>query len=456
MTAFELPPKRRRAILISVMLAAFLAAMDQTVVGVALPRISAELGGIRYYAWVFTAYMLAVTIAVPISGKLGDLYGRRPVLLTGVVVFTLGSVAGGFAWSMPTLIAARAVQGLGAGVLAANTYSVLGDLYPPRELAKYNGMMSGVYGLASVLGPVIGGGLTDTLGWRWTFFVNLPLALLVGLVIGSQLPRRHERAEVNLDWAGITMLTSALLPSLLVLSAWGEGHGLAEPMMMAGMVGAGLAWVGFVWVERRAVDPVVPMDLFRNGIFSVSMIVTLQMALVLYTAAIYMPLLVQTVYGLSATRTGLVIIPMVFALMLGSVFAGVRASRRGRYKWIVLAGSALMIPALAALSRVAPGDPAALVGLYLGGLGFAVGLLIPTLVLAAQNALPHSQIGTVTALCKSFRTVGGLIGVAVFGRADQRPPRTRARTRARARAARAPVRGSTRPARRSRTPHRRQ
>lgn len=406
--------RARRAVLASVVLAVLLAAMDQTIVGTALPRIAGELGRLDLYAWVFTAYLVAVAIAAPVAGQLGDRHGRRVVLLSGLAVFVVGSLLAGVAPSMPALVLARAVQGLGAGALTASAHAVLGDLYPPSELGRYNGLLSGVYGLASVLGPLVGGVLTDAASWRWAFLVNVPLCAVAFVPLARFAPRRRSGGpHPRLDVAGVVLLPLTLVPALLALSWLGAGSTAGEPRVAAALALAVVAGVGLGVVEARAPAPVLPLRLLR-GVVGLCAALIFLVAVALYACSIYLPLQLQVVHGLGATRAGLLMTPMVLALVVGSVVGGLRVARSGRYRPIVLAGLLALALGLALLLLGGVDSPAGTCA-ALGVLGLGVGLALPALTLAAQNAVAHAQLGVATALSQLARTLGGIVSVAALG-----------------------------------------
>lgn len=396
------------------MLAVLLAAMDQTVVGTALPRIADELGRLDLYAWVFTAYLVAVAVVVPIAGQLGDRVGRRAMLLAGLGVFVLGSLLAGLADSMPALVGFRALQGLGAGALTANAYAVLGDLYPPSQLGRYNGLVSGVYGLASVVGPIAGGVITDSVGWRWTFLINVPLCALASVPLAAHVPRRARgRSGAPTDVAGIVLLTLTLVPGLLTLTRLGAGRPLGELAVFGPAVGSLLALVALLVVEARAAAPILPLRLMR-GLVGLSAAITFLLSVALYACSIYLPLHLQLVHGLGPTSAGLLMTPMVLALVVGSVVGGLRVSRSGRYRPITLVGFVGLGLGLALLIAGGVDVPARTAGaLALVGLGF--GLALPALTVAAQNAASHDELGVATALGKFARSVGGIVSVAACG-----------------------------------------
>ena len=409
-----LDARGRRAVLASVVLAVLLAAMDQTIVGTALPRIAGELGRLDLYAWVFTSYLVAVAIVAPIAGQIGDRHGRRVVLLAGLAVFVAGSLLAGLAPSMPALVLARAVQGLGAGALTAGAHAVLGDLYPPSELGRYNGLLSGVYGIASVIGPLAGGLITDAASWRWAFLINVPLCALAFLPLARHAPRRgRPSAGGRLDLAGVALLASTLVPGLLALSWIGGGRSLADPPVLA-MAGLGLlSAVGLCVVEARVAAPILPVRLLR-GIVGLGGAIAFLAAVSLYACSIYLPLLLQVVHGLGATRAGLVMTPLVLALVLASVLGGLRVTRSGRYRPTVLAGLLAMVVSLALLLLGGLDSPAFMAA-ALAVFGFGVGLSLPALTLAAQNAVSHAELGVATSLPQLARSLGGIISVAALG-----------------------------------------
>lgn len=396
------------------MLAVLLAAMDQTVVGTALPRIADDLGRLDLYSWVFTAYLLAVAVVVPIAGQLGDRLGRRALLLAGLAVFVAGSLLAGLAGSMPALVGFRALQGLGAGALTANAYAVLGDLYPPSQLGRYNGIVSGVYGLASVVGPVVGGLITDGVGWRWTFLINVPLCALAVVPLAAYVPRRAGgRRDAATDYAGIVLLALTLVPGLLALTRLGAGRSFGEVGVLGPAALSVVALVALLAVEARAAAPILPLRLLR-GLVGLSAAITFLASVALFACSIYLPLHLQLVHGLGPTSAGLLMTPMVLSLVAGSIVGGIRVTRSGRYRPITLfglAGLGLGLGLLVAGGVEVPARTAA--ALALVGLGF--GLALPALTVAAQNAAGHDELGVATALGKFARSVGGIVSVAACG-----------------------------------------
>lgn len=419
------PPPDRGLLVFALAIVLFMASLDQTVVGTALPRIAAELGGLEWYAWVFTAYMLATTTVVPIAGKLGDQYGRRTLLAVGIVEFLIASGLAGFADSMEMLIAMRALQGIGAGVLVAAAQAAVGDLFPPAQLGKYNGMLSGVHALASLVGPLLGGAITDAFGWRWVFLVNLPIALLALVVV---LRRFHvlapTRAREPIDLRGMVLMVVAIVGWLLVFNELADAlAGEWQALALAGAT-ALIGSVAFVAVELRSASPTLPLRLLAERELRVTLLITFACGLAIYAAAIFTPLLLQGALGLSPSRAGLAMTPMVFGLVLGGIGGGVWVSRVGRYRATIGLGMLIAALASALLASTAsnPSEPSELSGLsvtavagLLGVVGIGVGMTIPASMSAAQNVVSHAELGLATALSKFARNFGGIVGLGVLG-----------------------------------------
>ena len=407
---------KRLAILGAVMLALFLSAMDQTIVGTALPRIIADLSGLELYSWVFTSYMLCSTTFVPIIGKMGDIYGRKQFLIGGVVVFLAGSMLCGLSQSMVQLIIFRGIQGLGGGLIFANAFAMLGDLFDPIERGKYAGLMSSVFGLASVIGPLVGGGITDHIDWRWVFYVNIPLGIAALVVLTTVLPASAgHRPTKRVDYGGAFVLAVAIAPLLLAFSWAGNDYAWMSPQVLGALCISAFALASFFIIESRAEDPVIPLSLFKNRVFAVCTACAFVSGGAMFAGSVYIPLFMQGVLGFSATNAGLVLTPMTIAMVIGSGTAGQLISRTGKYKWMTVGGLICATTGLGLLSFM-DADSSQIYGMAsMSVVGLGLGLSFPTLVLATQNAVPHTMMGVATSLNQFARSVGGTIGVAIMG-----------------------------------------
>lgn len=412
----QIDARTRRIIVAGCMCALFLAAVDQTIVSTALPRIIAELQGIDLLAWVFTSYMLASTTVVPLVGKLGDQFGRKPLFLLAISVFMVGSLAAGAAQSMFQLVLFRAVQGVGGGMLFSTIFAVVGDLFTPRERGRMQGLFTGVFGVASVIGPALGGWITDASSWRWVFYVNLPVGVLAFLVVLIGMPRNPRRAgyRPRLDLLGSAFLVATLLPFLLALVWAGDRYSWAS-WQVGGMFGlAGVMLVGFVLAEWYAAEPILPLTLFKNRTFSVSAVVMFMVGAGMFGAISMLPLFLQGVQGIPAARAGSMTTPLTLAIVVSSILVGQWMSRTGRYKAPVLVGTAILAVGLALMATLHVATPAvALIG-YMLVAGFGLGMTFPVFAVAVQNALPYQLLGVATASVQFFRSIGGTVGVAVF------------------------------------------
>jgi EmrB/QacA subfamily drug resistance transporter len=398
-----------------VLLGLLLSALDGTIVGTAMPRIIADLGGLDHYAWVATAYLLTSTAAVPIFGKLSDIYGRKWFYIGGLLLFMAASALCGLSQSMTQLIAFRGLQGIAGGILTANAFAIIGDLFPPAERGKWQGVSGSVFGIASVVGPALGGWLTDGPGWRWVFYVNLPVGVLAIAVLFVGLPaiRPHERRPI--DWLGAATIVGATVPLLLAFSWGGTEYSWSSPPIVGLLVTAAVMTGLFLWAERRAPEPIISLALFRNRTFTVSVIAMFLVGAGMFGVIMYIPLFMQGVLGASATASGAILTPMMLSLVAASTIGGQIISRTGRYKWASISGLGLMSVGmwLQTLMGVSTTNAEAVRNMIVLGLG--TGLAMPTFTLAVQNSVSPREIGAVTAAVQFFRSIGSTIGVAVMG-----------------------------------------
>ncbi|WP_122261834.1 MDR family MFS transporter [Ornithinimicrobium cerasi] len=412
--AYSLSPAERR-VFAGLMLGMFVASISQTIVGPAMPRIVAELGGIDHYSWVATAAMLVSAIVVPIVGKLSDMFGRREFYLGGLVVFMVGSVISGLAPDFWTLVAGRAVQGLGMGTLMPLSQTIIGDIIPPRQRGKYQGLMGAVFGVTSVAGPIAGGLITDAFGWRWLFFAVLPLGVVAVFVIARFLRLDHTPQPGRVDALGILTLTPALV-GILLATSWGGttypwGSGVILGLYAAGVVLLGL----FVAVELRAENPLLPLSLFRNGIFSWANVASFGLAMVMFGAIIYVPVFAQGVLGVGATESGLILMPMMLGLIVVGIVSGYLVTRTGRYKELMLLGTVVLGVGLWMLTRLGVDSSEWELTAAIAVMGTGLGLAMQQYTLVVQNAVPRADLGVATASLQFFRNVGNTVGIAVFG-----------------------------------------
>jgi EmrB/QacA subfamily drug resistance transporter len=406
---------RVRVIFAGLMLVLLLAALDQTIVATALPTIVGDLGGLNRLAWVTSAFLLAQTAVTPLYGKLGDLYGRKRVLQSAVLLFLSGSALCGQAHSMTELIAFRAVQGLGAGGLIVLIQAVVGDIVPPRERGRYQGLFGAVFGIASVGGPLLGGVIVQTVSWRWIFYVNLPLGLVALAVLSAALPATARVQRPSIDYLGAALLAAGLSAIVLVTSLGGTTWAWGSPeTVIIGAAGLGLLGA-FVLAERRARDPVLPLSLVHNRVFAVGGSLSLIVGFALFGAVTFLPLYFQTVDAATPTGSGLRLLPMMGGLLITSIVSGQLITRTGRYKVFPIIGTLLMTAGLALLSRLDVGTSTVTSSLFLLVLGLGLGSTMQVLVLAVQNAVDYSVLGAATSGVTMLRGIGGSLGTAVFG-----------------------------------------
>ena len=398
-----------------VMLGLFLAALDQTIVATALPTIVAELHGFEHLSWVVTAYLLTSTVTVPLYGKLSDLYGRRVLFLAAIVIFLVGSVLAGLAQDMTQLIVFRGVQGVGAGGILAMSLIVVGDLFSPRERGRYQGFTGAVFGSSSVIGPLLGGFLSDNVSWRWIFYINIPIGAVALVVIAATMHLPTHRSEHRIDWAGASVLTAGVT-CLLLVAVWGGTTYPWTSQPILGLALAGLVLTAvFVWIERRAVEPILPLGLFRNGVFAVSNVAVTLVGAAMFGVIVYIPVFVQAVIGASATNSGITLIPLMLAIVVGVVASGQIITRTGRYKVFPVAGSAIGLVGFLLLTRMDVNTSMLQATLIMVVIGLGLGQIIQTYTLAVQNGVDRSQLGIATAATQFFRSIGGTFGVAAMG-----------------------------------------
>jgi EmrB/QacA subfamily drug resistance transporter len=413
--AQEEQPARIRLIFSALLLVLLLASLDQTIVATALPTIVGELGGIEHLSWVVTAYLLASTVVGPVYGKLGDLYGRKIVLQAAIVIFLVGSALCGLAQNMGELIAFRALQGVGGGGLIVTTIAVIGDLVPPRERGRYQGFFGAVFGVSTVIGPLLGGFLVEHFSWRWIFYINLPVGVVAFLVIGAAFHSRAAHVRHEIDFLGAALLAGGLSAIVLFTSLGGTTWPWGSTQIVALAVLGAVLLVGFALVEQRAAEPILPLQLFRNRIFTVASMIGFIVGFALFGAVTYLPLYLQIVKGHSPTSSGLLLTPMMAGVLVTSIGSGQLISRLGRYRPFPIVGTLLMTIAMFLLAGISVSMPIWQTALYMLVLGFGLGMTMQVLVLAAQNAVPYELLGVATSGSTLFRQVGGSIGVAIFG-----------------------------------------
>jgi len=413
-----LPGLNRRSILLiigALMLGMLLAALDQTIVSTALPTIVGDLKGGAHIAWVITAYLLATTVSTPLWGKLGDQYGRKTFFQASIVIFLIGSVLSGLSHSMVELIAFRAVQGLGSGGLMVGAQAIVGDIVSPRERGRYVGLFGAVFGVASIVGPLLGGVFVDNLTWRWIFYINIPIGIIALIVVASQVPGKLSRVHHVIDYIGTTILALAATAFILLTSLGGTTYGWnSAPIWILGISGVLLAGV-FVLVERKAVEPVLPLHLFRLRAFWVTSVVGFIVGFAMFGAITYLPAFFQVVRGVSPTLSGVQLLPLMAGLLIVSIGSGQLISRTGRYRFWPIAGSAMMTLGMYLLSLMGVGTSSVLDSLYMLVLGMGIGGVMQVLVIIVQNAVPHSELGVATSGATFFRSIGGSFGTAIFG-----------------------------------------
>jgi EmrB/QacA subfamily drug resistance transporter len=411
----NLSKRRTWLVLASVMAGMLLAAVDQTVVGTAMPRVIADLNGMAHYAWVATAYLLASTASMPIWGKLSDTYGRKLFFIVGMVLFMVGSALAGQAHSMTELIIYRALQGLGGGAMMPINQAIIGDLFPPKERGKWIGLLMSVFGLATIVGPTLGGWITDNLGWRWVFYVNLPVGIPALILAAVALPAHVRLHKHRIDYTGSAILIAASVPLLLGFSWGGTTYRWGSGTIIGLFAFSAAAWLAFVLYENRAAEPILSPGLFKNRTFSVSSMAGFIAMAGMFGAIMFLPLFVQGVLGDSATNSGLVLTPLMLGFIASSIIGGQILSRTGRYKWMIIISFVITILGLYLLSTMGVGTSHGTLMAFMVITGLGMGISMAAFTIVVQNAFPLSRLGEVTAGMQFFRSMGGTIGLAIFG-----------------------------------------
>jgi EmrB/QacA subfamily drug resistance transporter len=402
----------------------FLAALDQSIVAVALPKITSELGGLDKLSWVVTAYLLTSTAATPLWGKISDLRGRRPIFQAAIVIFLFGSLICGFSpeiadflgvTGINVMIAGRAVQGLGAGGLMSLALAVIGDVIPPRERGKYQGMFAAVFGVSSVAGPLLGGWFTDNLGWEWIFFINIPIGTVALVVTSFALKLHHVRRQASVDYLGAATIVGSVTCLVLYLSWAGPDEGWGSAIGVGLLIGTVALGALFVLVESKAQEPIIPLELFTHWTFTSNIAFAMIMGIGMFGGLIFLPIYLQAVRGFSATHSGLAMLPLVVGIFTTSIGGGQIMSRTGRYKWMPITGAVVVGGALFAFSTLEVDTPYYVIALIMFAFGMGLGLTMQVVVTAVQNSVDRRNMGVATASVTFFRSMGGAIGTALLG-----------------------------------------
>ncbi|MGD6815872.1 MDR family MFS transporter [Metabacillus sp. 84] len=411
----HLDQRKKVTIMIAIMAAMLFAALNQTIVGTALPKIVAELGGFEYYSWVFTIFMLTSSITAVLVGKLSDIYGRKPFILIGIGVFMAGSLMAGFSETMIQLVIFRGIQGFGGGMIMSTSFTAVGDLFSPRERGRWQGLLSSVFGLASVFGPTLGGWIVDNANWQWVFWVFLPFGILAFICILALFPSADKKQTESVDYLGSILLTAVIVPLLLAFTWAGTTYDWGSIQILGLFALTLLSLVLFIFAEKKSKSPVLPLELFRNNIFTLSNLVGFILGVGMFGAVMYVPFFIQGVMGVSAAASGLIMMPMTLSMVAASSITGALITKTGRYKVFALAGLAVMAGGMLSLSLMNENTPVLLAVVNNVIVGAGLGMSFPIFTLTVQNAVGHQYLGVATASSQLFRQTGGTVGVAIMG-----------------------------------------
>ena len=411
----HLKPREKLTIMIAIVGALFFAAVNQTIVSNALPKIISDLGGLNYYSWVFTSYMLTSAIMTIIAGKLSDIYGRKPFFLIGILVFSIGAFLCGMSASIEQLIAFRAIQGIGAGMIIPTAFAAVGDLFAPRERGKWQGVMSAVFGVSSVIGPTIGGYIVDNLDWKWVFWVFLPLGFIAFALIWKLFPRTERRMDETIDYLGALLLTITLVTLLLGFSWAGTQHAWSSPLILSLFSGSAVSLALFIWAEKRAKSPVLPLHLFKYTNFTFSNVIGFGVGVGMFGGLMYVPYFIQGVLGYSATHSSFITMTMTLGLVGASAWGGQLITKTGKYKRQAILGLLVSVVGLTLMSQMTADISQFLLVFYLILVGFGIGMGLVVFTLTTQNSVGQEYLGVATASTQLFRSIGGTVGVAILG-----------------------------------------
>ncbi len=411
----DLEHKKKVSIMGAIMAAMLFAALNQTIIGTALPHIITDLGGLEYFSWIFTAYILAASVPAVIIGRLSDIYGRKPFMLLGIGIFIVGSLLSGLATDIIQLIIFRIIQGVGGGAIMATAFTAVGDLFPPRERGRWQGMLGASFGLASVFGPTLGGYIVDHWHWQWVFWVFMPVGLIAFAMILVMFPSVPKRQGYTIDYLGSGLLMTAVIPLLLAFSWAGQRYPWQSVEIVGLFVAALVSLVFFIVSQRQVRHPILPLHLFRNSVFTVSNLIVFVMGAGMFGSLLYMPLFLQGVMGISATISGSMMMPMTLSLVIASILGGQAITRSGRYRNLAFFGMAVTAVGMYLLSTLTAHSAIGVTLAYIVIVGLGLGIGMPVFGLTVQNAVDHGHLGVATATGQLFRQLGGTIGVALFG-----------------------------------------